>query len=65
VVEADARGGERCQDGRGDPGGVAVGSNRDGADVPRSGERGDEVVGDAVRVTAAAGHRALVDVPPH
>lgn len=65
MVEAYAGGGERCQDGRGDLSGVAVGSDRDGADVPRNGERGDEVVGDAVRVTAAAGHRALVDVPPH
>ena len=65
MVEADAGGGKRCQDGRGDAGGVAVGGDRDGARVPRGGERGDEVVGDAVRVAAAARHRALVDVPPH
>jgi hypothetical protein len=65
VVKADAGGGERCQDGRGDTGGVTVGGDRDGARVPRGGERGDEVVGDAMRVAAAAGHRALVDVPPH
>lgn len=65
MIEADAGGGERRQDGRGDAGGVAVGGDRDGPHVPRGGERGDEVVGDAVRVAAAAGHRALVDVPPH
>lgn len=65
MVEADAGGGERCQDRQGNPCGVTVGSDRDGSQVPRGRERGDKVVGDAVRVAAAAGHRALIDVPPH
>lgn len=63
--EADAGGGEGVQNGRSDAGGVPIGGDRDGARVPRGGEGADDVVSDAVRVGAAAGHRALVDVPPH
>lgn len=65
MVEGDAGGGEGGQDGRGNAGGVAVGEDRDGARAPRGGERSDDAVGDAVRVAAARGNPAPVDVPPH
>lgn len=63
MVESDAGAGEGVLDGGGDPVGVAVGGDGDGAPVSGLGEGGADVLGDRVGV-GSLGDAAVLDVPP-